>query len=59
MSLLLAVPPEILVKVALETANLDFLGPPRHIVSLFCTCKHIHAVLSRNTNLFARIFQSK
>ena len=56
---LLDIPYDLLVRVALEVAALDSLGPPSHLVPLLCTCRHIHTSLTASSDLFARIFKAK
>ena len=56
---LVNVPHEILVKIALETALVDLLGPPAHLLSLLCTCRRFNRELANSTDLLARIFRAK
>jgi hypothetical protein len=56
---LVRVPHEILVKIALETACVDILGPPADLLSLLCTCRRFHNELAHNNDLLARIFRAK
>lgn len=59
--MLCQVPFTILENIALELALVDERGPPTHLISLLCTCTHIHASLSFATNkyLYARIFRAR
>lgn len=56
---LINVPHEILVEIALETALIDVLGPPSHLLALLCTCRRIYNQLARSTDLLGRIFRAK
>ncbi|GJE89645.1 hypothetical protein PsYK624_057490 [Phanerochaete sordida] len=51
----------ILEHIGLEVAVVDPLGPPSDLISLLCTCRHIHSCLSfdNNRHLYARIFRQK
>ncbi|KAI0357969.1 hypothetical protein OH77DRAFT_1475866 [Trametes cingulata] len=58
---LCSLPSDVLEHIAFRVATVDLLGPPRHLVSLLCTCRHIYSTLSINDNayLYARIFRAK
>ncbi|EJD03492.1 uncharacterized protein FOMMEDRAFT_166890 [Fomitiporia mediterranea MF3/22] len=53
------VPYDILVRIALETACIDVLGPPTHLPPLLATCRPIYNALARSPELNARIFKAK
>ncbi|TDL28048.1 hypothetical protein BD410DRAFT_739450, partial [Rickenella mellea] len=56
---LVRLPDEILVEIAFQTALLDFLGPPCHLVSLLCVSKSLHNRVTRTNDLMASIFKAK
>ncbi|KAI0364114.1 hypothetical protein BV20DRAFT_983379 [Pilatotrama ljubarskyi] len=58
---LCSLPSHVLENIAFQTATLDLLGPPCHLVALLCTCHHIHGTLSiaHNAYLYARVFRAK
>ncbi|KAF8265775.1 hypothetical protein EI94DRAFT_1734777 [Lactarius quietus] len=51
-------PTEVLERIALELALSPALGPPVHLTSLLCTCKHVRDTIShvRSNDLYAKIF---
>ncbi|KAF8481802.1 hypothetical protein DFH94DRAFT_408329 [Russula ochroleuca] len=53
---LLAIPQELLERIALEVALSSSRGPPVNLVALLCTCKYVHHTLS-STDLYAKIFR--
>lgn len=56
---LLSCPHEILVRIALETACIDVLGPPRHLPPLLATCRRLYSIFVRSPELYGRIFKAK
>ena len=57
LSPLLAIPVELLERIALELALSNSRGPPVHLIALLCTCKYVHRTLSSN-DLHAKIFRA-
>ena len=55
----LSLPYEVTVRIALETACIDVIGPPTHLLSLLLTCKAVYAALTRPPDLYGRIFKAK
>ncbi|KAI5119711.1 hypothetical protein M0805_001425 [Coniferiporia weirii] len=55
---LLSVPYEVLIRIALETACIDVLGPPVHLPALFATSR-LCSTLARSVDLLASIFKAK
>ncbi|KIM90390.1 hypothetical protein PILCRDRAFT_181625 [Piloderma croceum F 1598] len=60
-SILCRFPAEILENIALEAVRFEFLGPPKALISLLCTCKSMHNALAFNQcyDLYTRIFETK
>ena len=58
---LCVLPPDVLEHIAFLLAIADPVGAPCPLVSLLCTCSHVHDHLSfsRNVHLYARIFRAK
>ncbi|KAL5533823.1 hypothetical protein ACEPAG_283 [Sanghuangporus baumii] len=56
---LLSFPYEILIRIALETACIDVLGPPKHLPALLVTCHRLHNAFVRTPELYAHIFKAK
>jgi hypothetical protein len=54
---LLAIPQELLERIALHLALSNTTGPPVHLIALLCTCKHVRHALS-STDLYSKIFRS-
>lgn len=54
-------PAVILESIGLEVTVVDPLGPPKDLIALLLTCKHIYHVLAfdNNRHLYARIFSCK
>lgn len=52
-------PYDLLVRIALETAVADPLGPPHLLTPLLCTCKFLYNELASSTDLYAAIFKAK
>src|SRR5229473_39184 len=53
---LLALPQELLERIALHLALSNQTGPPVNLIPLLCTCKYVRHALSSN-DLYAKIFQ--
>ena len=56
-SVLCSIPPEVLEDIALELVLADPIGPPKNLLRLAQTCKHIHETLTSNA-LRARIYNA-
>ncbi|KAI0066406.1 hypothetical protein BV25DRAFT_1971127 [Artomyces pyxidatus] len=56
---LFRVPREVLENIALETVLANPVGPPSDLVSLLCTCSHVHRLLSfpNSNDLLSRIYR--
>ena len=53
-------PPDVLLLVAFELADIDPLGPPRHLPPFFLLCRYITDILTSHRKvLFARIHLAK
>ncbi|KAH9854289.1 hypothetical protein C2E23DRAFT_818015 [Lenzites betulinus] len=53
-------PHDVILAIAAELADIDPLGPPRHLPPLFRACRYVHAVLHTHRKfLFARICRTK
>jgi len=53
---LLAIPQELLERIALHLALSNTTGPPVHLIALLCTCKYVRHALS-STDLYSKIFR--